>query len=661
MQFLSGCINHNVIPNGLKLKKRLHVTKNVNAPTPLVNKLELKCSRILHRAGIDLTRAIRDYYDRLYNETNGQDNEHLFARLISKKCRKLSKLTGKHVAHEELIQISHHPNRRFMRFRNSSKNTSNLVLNPEKFVVNMTKEEFTQDEMMALALGLNFNSMPREFGRCLLLDNIRRTCINCFNDQKVKAARLQATNKMGQRLFDEFAPIHPNYRYFSNIPKHLHDALQRLLSRTELLSAQPKRPIKAACVTTYHPALASLSRRMVDAFKMCKTHGKQPIVYFKIHQTLKKMLVRFKFNISKESGELRDEQHNKCAPFSSQTLRVTQGLQRTISLAHMQFLSGCINHNVIPNGLKLKKRLHVTKNVNAPTPLVNKLELKCSRILHRAGIDLTRAIRDYYDRLYNETNGQDNEHLFARLISKKCRKLSKLTGKHVAHEELIQISHHPNRRFMRFRNSSKNTSNLVLNPEKFVVNMTKEEFTQDEMMALALGLNFNSMPREFGRCLLLDNIRRTCINCFNDQKVKAARLQATNKMGQRLFDEFAPIHPNYRYFSNIPKHLHDALQRLHFLLDILEKLSLRRCQAGEVIWIQDIFMFASLEYPLIAKPNNAKPPNDIRYLGIATYLLLKLMLAAKIASSTGSTTEVGEYFYTTEETRQEPLIPIKPR
>ncbi|KAI0984814.1 hypothetical protein GJ496_006191 [Pomphorhynchus laevis] len=200
--------------------------------------------------------------------------------------------------------------------------------------------------------------MPREFGRWQLLDNIRRTCINCFNDQKVKPARLQAINKMG------------------NIPKHLHDALQRLqlisnsvvkphswmryiddvfciwdgsedamqsflkqlndgqmkftcnldcpvnfldvtieklISRAEVLSAQPERPKKAACVTTYHPALASLSRRMVEAFKMCKTHGKQPIVYFKTHQTLKNMLVRSKFNMSEESGELRDEQHNKCA------------------------------------------------------------------------------------------------------------------------------------------------------------------------------------------------------------------------------------------------------------------------------------------------------------------------------------------------------------
>ncbi|KAI0984582.1 hypothetical protein GJ496_010693 [Pomphorhynchus laevis] len=85
------------------------------------------------------------------------------------------------------------------------------------------------------------------------------------------------------------------------------------VSRAEVLSAQPERPKKAACVTTYHPALASLSRRMVEAFKMCKTHGKQPIVYFKTHQTLKNMLVRSKFNMSEESGELRDEQHNKCA------------------------------------------------------------------------------------------------------------------------------------------------------------------------------------------------------------------------------------------------------------------------------------------------------------------------------------------------------------
>ncbi|KAI0982135.1 hypothetical protein GJ496_007194 [Pomphorhynchus laevis] len=86
------------------------------------------------------------------------------------------------------------------------------------------------------------------------------------------------------------------------------------VSRTELVSAQPKRPKKAACVTTYHPALASLSRRMIEAFRMCKTHSKQPIAYFKTHQTLKKMLVRSKFNMSEESGELRDEQHNKCAP-----------------------------------------------------------------------------------------------------------------------------------------------------------------------------------------------------------------------------------------------------------------------------------------------------------------------------------------------------------
>ncbi|KAI0982680.1 hypothetical protein GJ496_003704 [Pomphorhynchus laevis] len=35
------------------------------------------------------------------------------------------------------------------------------------------------------------------------------------------------------------------------------------VSRTELLSAQPKRPIKAACVTSYHLALTSLSRRIV--------------------------------------------------------------------------------------------------------------------------------------------------------------------------------------------------------------------------------------------------------------------------------------------------------------------------------------------------------------------------------------------------------------
>ncbi|KAI0981918.1 hypothetical protein GJ496_004277 [Pomphorhynchus laevis] len=120
---------------------------------------------------------------------------------------------------------------------------------------------------------------------------------------------MQATNKMGRRLFDEFAPMHPNYQYFSNIPKYLDDALQRLLSRTELLSAQPKRPNTAACVTTFHLALASLSRRMIDAFKMCKTPGKQPIVYFKTHQTLKNMLVRYKFNMSEESGELRDQQH----------------------------------------------------------------------------------------------------------------------------------------------------------------------------------------------------------------------------------------------------------------------------------------------------------------------------------------------------------------
>ncbi|KAI0987441.1 hypothetical protein GJ496_000055 [Pomphorhynchus laevis] len=47
---------------------------------------------------------------------------------------------------------------------------------------------------------------------------------------------------------------------------------------------------------------------------MCKTLGKQPIVYFKNHQTLKKKLVRSKFNMSEESGKLRDKQRYKCAP-----------------------------------------------------------------------------------------------------------------------------------------------------------------------------------------------------------------------------------------------------------------------------------------------------------------------------------------------------------
>ncbi|KAI0987442.1 hypothetical protein GJ496_000056 [Pomphorhynchus laevis] len=142
----------------------------------------------LSNSSIQLTRALRDYYGKIYNTTPSKYNIDLYDRCTRRKCKKLSSLYNRYVNVKELANIEHHPNRIFNKRKSRRQK---FVHNSDQYLKNISDRHLTGDQKTVLALGLNFSVGQREFARKMLLEYIRQTCVKCFDsienhDDKIK-------------------------------------------------------------------------------------------------------------------------------------------------------------------------------------------------------------------------------------------------------------------------------------------------------------------------------------------------------------------------------------------------------------------------------------------------------------------------------------------
>ncbi|KAI0984956.1 hypothetical protein GJ496_008265, partial [Pomphorhynchus laevis] len=246
------------------------------------------------------------------------------------------------------------------------------------------------------------------------------------------------------------------------------------------------------------------------------------------------------------------------------TLRYRPNL-KSQALSHFQFLSACLNSKIIPNGLHIKKDVcALTKGVD--NNIIKQLKCRWYRILSNSSIQLARALRDYYGKIYNTTPSEYNIDLYDRCTRRKCKKLSSLSNRYVNVKELANIEHHPNRRFNKRKSRRQN---FVHNPDQYLKNISDRHLTEDQKTVLALGLNFNVGQREFARKILLESIRQTCVKCFDSIENHDDKVKAINYMGESLFNQYREIKPNKEYKSILPLNLLRALKSLRAMEDVV--------------------------------------------------------------------------------------------
>ncbi|KAI0979082.1 hypothetical protein GJ496_009818, partial [Pomphorhynchus laevis] len=255
---------------------------------------------------------------------------------------------------------------------------------------------------------------------------------------------------------------------------------------------------------------------------------------------------------------------------------------RTTCTAHMQYLSFCLENKIISNGLKLKKPLSVSKSTNGNADVEN-LRIKWNKILNKASVELTRALRNYYGKISNGIMYPLNQELYNQIIWNKVKKLSKLTRRNVHPIELARIQFHPNRKYTLKTRKRSNKYNL-----NSVINFSKYTPTANELNLLNLGLDFNVSKREFCRYDLLKGISNTSKKCFEANKHADNNKTITQEMSSKMFDIYLQMQPNYNCVRNVTKELMTAATNLASNENVLIVKADKGKQA--VLWERDDYI-----------------------------------------------------------------------
>ncbi|KAI0981573.1 hypothetical protein GJ496_006524 [Pomphorhynchus laevis] len=255
---------------------------------------------------------------------------------------------------------------------------------------------------------------------------------------------------------------------------------------------------------------------------------------------------------------------------------------RTTCTAHMQYLSFCLENKIISKGLKLKKPLSVSKSTNGNADVEN-LRIKWNKILNKASVELTRALRNYYGKISNGIMYPLNQELYNQIIWNKVKKLSKLTRRNVHPIELARIQFHPNRKYTLKTRKRSNKYNL-----NSVINLSKYTPTANELNLLNLGLDFNISKREFCRYDLLKGISNTSKKCFEANKHADNNKTITQEMSSKMFDIYLQMQPNYNCVRNVTKELMKAATNLASNENVLIVKADKGKQA--VLWERDDYI-----------------------------------------------------------------------
>ncbi|KAI0989521.1 hypothetical protein GJ496_002537 [Pomphorhynchus laevis] len=81
----------------------------------------------------------------------------------------------------EIKNVEYHPNRRFRKSKRLVPNQLDRICH-EDYEVNLSEQIVSENEMKALALGLNLNDGTREFDILNLMNVIRETSRKCFEN-----------------------------------------------------------------------------------------------------------------------------------------------------------------------------------------------------------------------------------------------------------------------------------------------------------------------------------------------------------------------------------------------------------------------------------------------------------------------------------------------
>ncbi|KAI0986569.1 hypothetical protein GJ496_006183 [Pomphorhynchus laevis] len=157
--------------------------------------------------------------------------------------------------------------------------------------------------------------------------------------------------------------------------------------------------------------------------------------------------------------------------------------------------------------------------------------------------------------------------------------------------ELVNIEHHPNRRFNKRKSRRQN---FVHNPDQYLNNISDRHLTEDQKTVLALGLNFNVGQREFARKMLLESNRQTCVKCFDSIENHDDKLKAINYMGESLFNQYRAIKPNKEYKSILPLNLLRALKSLRAMEDVV--ITPADKDSKVVIWSRESYIEEGLRH-----------------------------------------------------------------
>ncbi|KAI0978259.1 hypothetical protein GJ496_000704 [Pomphorhynchus laevis] len=145
---------------------------------------------------------------------------------------------------------------------------------------------------------------------------------------------------------------------------------------------------------------------------------------------------------------------------------------KTRALCYMQYLTLCLNNNVIPKGLHIKLNISLAKR-NVNSKVINKFQSKLTNILKRASIEVTRLIRNYYGRESNTHPSCLNESLYNQLLVIKRKKLSKLVCRKVSALEIKNVEYHPNRWCRKSKRLVPNQLDRIYH-EDYVVNLSEQ-------------------------------------------------------------------------------------------------------------------------------------------------------------------------------------------
>ncbi|KAI0979534.1 hypothetical protein GJ496_004222 [Pomphorhynchus laevis] len=190
--------------------------------------LTVKWNKLIKTTELQMTRILWQAYSNIYNSIKEDIDQSLHSALLKSKCRKLSRLTGIEIHHEELSSFQVYSNRRYKK----RKVPSSSVINN---FVNMSSTVLTTDQQTLLSLGLSFAPMPREFKRLQLIDSSRYMSRAMFNDKALETTTAQKQACLQTPVIQKYVVMPPNPFIENNLERNQRAAINELRNNNDIL------------------------------------------------------------------------------------------------------------------------------------------------------------------------------------------------------------------------------------------------------------------------------------------------------------------------------------------------------------------------------------------------------------------------------------------